>query len=144
MPFQLPDPATPFGARVARRLQEEHIIWLTTVDNSGTPQPNPVWFLWDQPASTMLIYSLPNAKRIQHLRQNPHVALNFDENGRGGDVIVFTGTVSISQSDPPADRVPAYVEKYRELITSINHTPQSFAAQYSVPLRVRPTLVRGH
>ncbi len=40
-------PSTPFGARVAQRLREEHLIWLTTVGADGTPQPNPVWFLWD-------------------------------------------------------------------------------------------------
>jgi hypothetical protein len=38
----LPDPATPFGERVARRLREEAVIWLTTMGADGTPQPNPV------------------------------------------------------------------------------------------------------
>jgi hypothetical protein len=38
------DTAIPFGARVARRLQEERIIWLTTVRSNGTPQRSPVWF----------------------------------------------------------------------------------------------------
>jgi hypothetical protein len=33
----LPDPATPFGARVARRLREEVIIWLAAVAADGTP-----------------------------------------------------------------------------------------------------------
>ena len=42
MPFQLPDPTTPFGQRVAKRLHEEPIIWLTTIDSKGTPQPAPV------------------------------------------------------------------------------------------------------
>src|SRR6266581_1156609 len=47
MSFQLPDPSTPFGERVARRLRDERLIWLTTVDAKGIPQPTPVWFLWD-------------------------------------------------------------------------------------------------
>jgi len=52
------DLSTDFGARVARRLDDEIMIWLTTVRADGTPQPSPVWFLWiDQ---SILIYSQPN------------------------------------------------------------------------------------
>jgi len=40
----LPDPTTPFGERVARRLREEPVIWFTSTSRDGTPQPNPVWF----------------------------------------------------------------------------------------------------
>ena len=43
----LPDPSTTFGARVERRLRDEPVAWLTLVDPRGTPQPAPIWFLWD-------------------------------------------------------------------------------------------------
>ncbi|WP_235825543.1 hypothetical protein [Candidatus Frankia alpina] len=43
----LPDPDTAFGAKVARRLDEDRIAWLTSTDRSGTRQPAPIWFLWD-------------------------------------------------------------------------------------------------
>ena len=36
----LPDPSTEFGARVARRLADEVVAWLTVVDAAGTPQPS--------------------------------------------------------------------------------------------------------
>ncbi len=144
MPFQLPDPATPFGARVARRLQNDHLIWLTTVDTKGMPQPTPVWFLWEEASSTMLIYSRADAKRLGHLQHNPRVALNFDGDGSGGDIIVITGEAFVSSDDPRADQLPIYVEKYRALITRIQMTPETFANVYSVPLRVRPITLRGH
>jgi PPOX class probable F420-dependent enzyme len=144
MAFQLPDPSTPFGERVARRLREEHLIWMTTIDAKGTPQPNPVWFLWDDVTSTMLIYSLPDAKRIAHIRQNPKVAFNLDGDRRGGDIIVLIGEARISADDPPANELPAYVEKYRDYIARINFTPDRFAARYSVALRIYPAAVRGH
>ena len=144
MPFQLPDPSTPFGERVARRLRDERLIWFTTVDAKGTPQPTPVWFLWDETTSTFLIYSLTNAKRQAHLQQNPRVALNFDGNGKGGDIIVFTGEAQVSSDDPPADQLPAYVEKYRDFITRSFGTPANFASKYSVALRIRPMALRGH
>jgi PPOX class probable F420-dependent enzyme len=54
------DPSTDFGARVARRLADETIGWLVTVDAEGTPQPSPVWYLWD--GETILIYSNPGRR----------------------------------------------------------------------------------
>ncbi len=38
------DTSTEFGARVARRLGDEHIVWLTTVRRDQAPQPSPVRF----------------------------------------------------------------------------------------------------
>jgi PPOX class probable F420-dependent enzyme len=144
MTFQLPDPATPFGERVARRLHSERLIWLTTVDAKGMPQPTPVWFLWDEATSTLLIYSRADAKRLEHMQQNSKVALNFDGNGSGGDIIVITGHAQVSTGDPPADRLPTYVEKYRDFIARRYNTPENFASIYSVALRIHPIAIRGH
>lgn len=144
MTFQLPDPATPFGERVARRLREERLIWLTTVDAKDMPQPTPIWFLWDEATSTILMYSRADAKRLAHMQQNPKVALNFDGNGFGGNIIVITGEAQFSPADPPADRLPTYVEKYREFIATRYDTPENFASIYSVAVRILPLRVRGH
>lgn len=144
MTFQLPDPSTPFGERVARRLRDERLIWFTTVDAKGMPQPTPVWFLWDEATSTFLMYSRADAKRLAHIQQNPRVAFNFDGNGTGGDIIVITGEAQMSPSDPPADQLPVYVEKYRAFIARLYDTPERFAAVYSVALRIRPISIRGH
>jgi PPOX class probable F420-dependent enzyme len=144
MTFQLPDPSTAFGERVARRLRDERLIWLTTVDAKGMPQPTPVWFLWDETTSTILIYSRADAKRLAHLQHNPRVALNFDGNGTGGDIIVITGEARVSRDDPSADHLPIYVEKYRDFIARGFTTPENFALIYSVPLRTRPIALRGH
>lgn len=138
----LPDPSTPFGERVARRLRDERIIWLTTVGSDGMPQPNPVWFLCD--GVSFLIYNLKDAKRLAHIRANPHVALHFDGNGQGGDIVVFTGDARIATDEPPADRNQAYVAKYQQFITRGFQTPQRFAERYPVAVRVTPTRVRGH
>ena len=144
MAFQLPDPATSFGERVARRLRDERLIWLTTVDSKGMPQPTPVWFLWDEASSTILIYSRADAKRLAHLQQNPRVAVNFDGNGTGGNIIVITGHATVSSDDPPADQLPAYSEKYHDFIARSYATPERFASIYSVALRIRPIAIRGH
>ncbi len=143
MSFELPDAATPFGARAARRLHDDRLIWFTTVDAKETPQPTPVWFLWDDAMSTILIYSRADAKRLSHLRKNSRVSLNFDGNGQGGDIIVITGEARVSPDDPPADRLPAYAEKYRDFIARRYETPEKFASIYSVALRVYPGALRG-
>jgi PPOX class probable F420-dependent enzyme len=131
-----------FGQRVARRLQEDGIIWLTTVSSDGTPQPRPVWFLWD--GESFLIYSRPATQKLGHIARHPRVSLNLDGDGRGGDIVVFTGTARVEPDAPPADQVPAYVEKYGWGFQRIGMTPAQFAESYSVALRIRPDRLRGH
>ncbi|HLB63928.1 MAG TPA: pyridoxamine 5'-phosphate oxidase family protein, partial [Anaerolineales bacterium] len=70
------DFSTELGERALRLLREETVIWLTTVAQDGTPQPRPVWFLWD--GRSLLIYSRPKAHKIHHLEQRPQVALSFN------------------------------------------------------------------
>jgi PPOX class probable F420-dependent enzyme len=132
---------TEFGARVAQRLDEESVIWLTTVRDDSTPQPTPVWFLWD--GESFLIYSQPQAYKIRNITRNPRVTLNFNSDKHGNDVIVFRGSASIDPSIPPADQVPAYIEKYRSGIKELGSTPAEFAGEYSIAIRVHPTRLRG-
>ena len=135
------DPTTPFGARVERRLREEEVIWLTTVRRDGTPQPNPVWFVWN--GETLLIYTLPDSFKVRNIRRSPRVSLHFDSGVNGEDVVVFTGTASLDENAPTAQENPAYLEKYGEDIVRIGLTPKSMSASYSVAIRVKPEKVRG-
>lgn len=138
----LPPTTTPFGERVVRRLHDEPIIWLTTVGADGTPQPHPVWFLWD--GTSILVYSRNTAVRLGNLQRNPHVALHFDGNGQGGDIIVITGEAHASPNEPTADQHAAYLAKYQDRIARGFGTPANFAAQYGIALRITPTKVHGH
>jgi PPOX class probable F420-dependent enzyme len=136
------DPNTEFGARVARRLADERIAWLTTVRPNGTPEPSPIWFLYDGKA--LLIYSKPNTQKLRNIARNPNVALHFDGDGSGGDIIVITGTAHVDEDAPPANQIPAYAEKYAERMQNNRMTAESFARAYSVAIRVTPTHLRGH
>ncbi|MFN8493100.1 MAG: pyridoxamine 5'-phosphate oxidase family protein [Caldilineaceae bacterium] len=80
---------------VAQRLQNEQIIWFTTVRADGAPQPTPVWFLWTN--NSFLIFSQPTALKVRNLQHNPKVALNFHTDEYGGNVVVFTGEARRSQ-----------------------------------------------
>lgn len=135
------DPETEFGRKVLRRLQEEQVIWLTTVAADGTPQPNPVWFQWD--GATFLIYTKPSSKKVVNLRRNPRVALHFDATHTGEDVVVFTGTATFDEHAPTATQNPAYIAKYQIGIAALNSTPEQMSAEYNVRLRIKPDKLRG-
>jgi PPOX class probable F420-dependent enzyme len=140
MPFAL-DTGTPFGQRAQRRLREDKLAWLVTTSDDGTPQPVPVWFLWDRPAS-FLLYSKPATAKLRNIAERPRVALHLDGNGEGGDIVVVLGDAAVS-ADPPAHELPEYVEKYAAFIARNSWTPESFAADYSVPVRIEASRVRG-
>ena len=140
MPLNL-DTSTDFGSRVARRLQDEEIIWLTTVGRNGTPQPNPVWFHWD--GETFMIFSQPNQAKLRHIGASPRVALNFHTSPTGGDVVVFIGEARIAEAAPPEARVREYLARYTEGIKRIGMTPEQMAATYSTVIYVTPDKVRG-
>jgi PPOX class probable F420-dependent enzyme len=136
------DTSTEYGQRVQRRLRDEPVIWLTTVNGKGTPQPSPVWFLW-QDGDTLLIYSQPDKPKLRNIAARPQVALAFNTDAVGDDVIVFTGTAEIVPQIGPATGVPAFIAKYETGIANLNSTPDRFAADYSVPVRVTLDRVRG-
>lgn len=135
------DRSNTFHARAAKRLETEMVAWLVTVDEDGTPEPSPVWFLWDG-AGTILIYSQETPK-VPNIEARPRVALHFNDVD-GGNVVVFTGAAVIDRSQPAvADNSP-YLEKYADGITGIGMTNESFSAAYHVPIIMTIEKVRGH
>ncbi len=138
----LPDSGTTFGERVRRRLHEEQVIWLTTVDKHGTPQPNPVGFLF-QDDDSILIYNMVNANRINNVVDRPQVALRFDGDGTGGDIVVFTGTARRAKDIPPPHENPAYLAKYADSLLRVSHSAEAFGKKFPVPLRIEIARTRG-
>jgi len=136
------DLTTKFGRAVKRHLKQEYVIWLTTVDSTRTPQPRPVWFLWEN--DTVLIFSQPKAYKVRHIARGSNVALHFNTDKTGDKhVIVFTGRAIIDSDCPPAHNVRAYLKKYERGILDLNMTPESFSDEYSVAIRIEITQVRG-
>lgn len=135
------DLSTEFGARVARRLEGEHVAWLTTVRADGQPQPSPVWFLWD--GDSIVIYSRPNQPKLRNIASNPKVALSFNSDADGGDVVVISAAAQHDQAAPRLDQVPAYLAKYTSAIAALDMTVPGFAEAYSAAIRLTPLSVRG-
>jgi len=136
------DETTEFGQRAARRLRQEIIGWLTTVTPDGQPQPIPVWFVWDGDRSIRL-YSQPGKRKLKNIEANPKVSLSLDSDGLEADIVVVWGELRASD-DPPADQFPEYVDKYRGRIEALRwKTPDVYAKDFSVPLRIHVTRIHG-
>jgi len=134
---------TDFGARAAGHLRDDVVMWLTTVGAAGNPVPTPVWFLWDGDRSVR-VYSLASAVRLKHVVAQPNVALHFDGDGQGGDIVIFAGQAAIVPDAPPADAVPGYLAKYDDGLARLGLTGPQFAESYSVALDIELTRLRGH
>ncbi len=135
------DLSSEFGKRAEARLRDESTIWLTTVDRSGVPQPRPVWFLWD--GQSILIFSQPAGAKVRHIRQRPSVALNFNTDEDGDNVIVIIGKAEVLDGGVTPEELANDLRKYREGIKSLGMTEEQMAKEYSVPLRITPAKLRG-
>jgi PPOX class probable F420-dependent enzyme len=135
------DRSTEFGRHATRRLHDTIIGWLTTVTAEGAPRPIPVWFLWDGDSS-VLLYSRPGKRKLANIAANPQVSLNLDSDGIDADIVICWGEIRVSD-DPPANGVPGYVEKYAERMEALGWTPDGYAADFSVPLRIELSRIHG-
>lgn len=143
MSFALPDPDSDVGAEVARRLAGDMVGWLTSADKAGTPQPAPVWFLWDAASSTALVYTPSNAKRHERIRINPLASLHLNDDGEGHGYVVLAGRMATATDIEPAHRHQAYLEKYGDWISRIFGSAEQFGSMFSVPLIFHPDRVRA-
>jgi PPOX class probable F420-dependent enzyme len=132
---------TEFGRHADRRLRGEVVIWLTTVGDDLGPHPRPVWFEWD--GKRFIIYSQAETWKNRHVSSHPHVSLHLNSDEDGEDVVVILGRAEIADDEPAADRNEAYLAKYRDRIAGLGMTPEEFARDYCVAIRVTPIKLRG-
>lgn len=132
-----PDPSTIGGARAIERLSSELIAWLTTVAPNSQPQSSPVWFLWQD--DEILVYSAKRARRNDNLADHALVAFNLNTDAVGEDVVTMEGEARIDFAAGPATGNPTYLAKYAGLLESYEWTTEYFAAEYPVPVLIRPT-----
>ena len=136
------DKKSKLESKAKKFIKQEYAIWLTTLGLNLTPQPQPVWFIWDK--DSFLIYSQPNAHKLNHIKQHPNVSLHFDaDKDIDQDVIVYLGRAQIDLSAPPVHKLSAYLKKYRASIETMGATVEQFSQAYSVAIRVTPTSLRG-
>ena len=134
------DFTTDFGKRLKRHLEEDEVVWFTSVTPRGMPSPNPVWFYWD--GEVILVYSQPASYRVRNLRHNPQVALTFEgADALGNEFAVIQGEATMQ---PGNQSIPAgYWAKYEKFLPDISLTVEQMIRDYSVKIRVRPVRARG-
>ncbi len=131
---------TDLGRRALERLQSELCVWLTTTGTDGTPQPRPVWFVWDE--GDFVIYTPEGSAKLKHIAANPKVAVNFDGGPEGEDIQVFTGAARVVATDFALPAAQQYFLKYAEQIPEIGMTEASFKRRFSETIRVTPQKLR--
>ena len=129
------------GRKALRKLKREQVVWLTSVDGRGRPQPRPVWFHWN--GEDVLIFSQPMGAKVRQIAARPDVALHFNSDAAANDVVVFLGEARALPESLASERVKAYLRKYRSGIVDLEMTPASFQSEYSVPILVRLKALRG-
>jgi PPOX class probable F420-dependent enzyme len=84
----------------------------------------------------------PTSRSSATSAANPNVSLNLDSDRVDADIVICWGQIRVSD-DPPSNEVPDYLEKYRERIAALGWTPESFAGDFSVPLRIELSRIHG-
>lgn len=136
------DFSTEFGQKALRQLREEHVIWMTTVGaETATPQPNVVWFTYQD--DDVIVYTRPGAERLTNIAKNPRVSLNFNTPEDGEQMTVFTGTAVIDPAIKAVINNPEYLEKYERWMEYINMTAQAYSDELNVPIRIKLDKLRG-
>ena len=125
------------AARIARLLDDEPVVWLSTVRPDGTPHLVPIWFSWD--GDSILIASKPQARKVANLRANPRVMLALGEPDDDFDVGLLEGTAEVLDAPAAAVLPVAHLRKYRHEMAAIGLSRDEYLATYSLVIRIRPT-----
>ena len=141
MGFEI-DTSTEFGAKTAGRVEADKLVWLTTVDSKGTPQPNPVWFLWDN--GSFVLFSKPNQAKLTNIARSGRVSLNFEATADEEQITIFTGHAEqVDRATISQEILDRYAEKYKQGMVNIKMTRAEYEAAYSEVIRMRPEKLRG-
>lgn len=130
-----------FNEESKARLEQEPVIWMTTVRPDGQPQTSAVWFLLE--GDEILVYSKDGTIRNRNVATNPKVALNLDGDRGGGAVLTMEGTARIVSEAPAPKDHPEYLEKYQRRIAGNGWTPEIFSRDYPVAIRIEVEKVRA-
>jgi PPOX class probable F420-dependent enzyme len=129
------DMTQPFHAHIDRRLRSEPIIWLATSSTAGHPHIVPMWFLWD--SRVILLFSLPNTKKLRNIAAKSAVVLALEAADQGYDVVIVEGRATFIDDPLINGAIPAFVEKYASVPR--RWPPEEWAQKFSRTISVVPT-----
>jgi len=125
------------------RLASTPLGWLTTVRADGQPQSSYIWFHWD--GSDLVMLSQPHAGKVRNLAHDTKVSFHLDGDAtEGNGVLTIDATAEILPDGLPPERLAAYMEKYDDRIRgALQSTPEQYAIDFSIPIRIVPTRLRA-
>jgi PPOX class probable F420-dependent enzyme len=124
------------AARIRRFLEQEPVVWLSTVRPDGGPHLVPIWFWWDGEA--LLVFSKPDAQKVRNLRERPSVMLALGDADDDFDVGMVEGIAELLDR-PTSELLPdGHLAKYARQLAAIGLTAEEYAATYSQVIRIRP------
>ena len=141
MSFKI-DTSTEFGAKVVNRIGAQKLAWLTTVDSKGTPQPNPVWFIWDD--GSIVMFSRPDQAKLKNIARSGRVSFNLEATEDEEQITIFTGHAEIvDRATIPQELLDRYAEKYAQGMINIELPRDKYEAAYTEIIRITPEKLRG-
>jgi PPOX class probable F420-dependent enzyme len=131
----MPEAASPPNARVEERLRTAPIVWLATTRKDGRPHLAPEWFFWD--GESVLLFALPDSRRVRNLQRSPQVTLALDTADNGADVVMLEGEARLLDEETSAVLPPGFGEKYGPALGEAG--TGFYAGRYTQPIVVTPT-----
>ena len=119
--------------RVLPMLEDERVVWLSTVGEDGLPHLVPTWFWWDGEA--VVLWSKPGAVKVRNLRANPRLMVAVghpDEDFAVGLIEAVAQLVDTAVPD-------AFFAKYAADLGEASLDPEAYRALYTQAVRVTPT-----
>ena len=123
-------------ARILRFLEQEPIVWLSTVRPDGNPHLVPIWFSWDGEA--LLIFSKPDAQKVRNLRARPTVMLALGDAEADFDIGLLKGIADLPDTPTRDVLTPEHLAKYADQMAAIGLDAETYAATYSQVIRIVP------
>ncbi len=128
-------------SRIERFLEQEPIVWLSTVRPDGTPHIVPIWFWWDGEA--LLVFSKPDAQKVRNLRARPSAMLALGDADEDFDIGLLEGRAEILDRTTGEVMPAEHLAKYADRMAAIGLTPADYAATYSLVIRIVPDRYLG-
>ena len=127
--------------RVHDLLANARIVWLSSIRPDGRPHVVPTWFDWD--GEVITVFARSDAQKLRNVRHEPRVMVaigradpSFEVELLEGVASVVTAPDSAAQQVRPSDRFTA---KYSAAFAGPEGTVDSFAAEFTHALKIRPT-----
>jgi PPOX class probable F420-dependent enzyme len=133
------DVSRPYEAHIDQRLRTEPIIWLTTSSPAGRPNMAPMWFFWD--GRSILLFSLPDTRKLRDIGANSGVVLALDAADQGYDVVIVEGKARLLRDPTITGLLPAFVEKYAAIPR--RWPPEEWTEKFTEAIEVAPTRLRA-